>query len=229
MASQKEYVGLLKLHSDIDIEKVLKIFSEFQGEIYQTPPLKAAVSRQTRKRRVYALKLLEKDGTLVVFRALVDAGTYIRKLCFDMGEALGVGMSMVELRRIRSGQFTEEDAYTLNQLVYSMQKYRQGDDHSVYDLFLPVEKALQDKPVIVVRQTAVQNLYRGAPLTAPGVLCVSKTLQPSTEAAVFSQEGELVEVARVDKGLSEIVSAKSGVIAVPVRVMQPIRVSRPNC
>jgi H/ACA ribonucleoprotein complex subunit 4 len=172
---------------------------------------------------------LEKDGRIVVFRVLVDAGTYIRKLCFDMGEAMGTGMSMVELRRIRSGQFTEKDAYTLNQLAYSMYEYKQGDDQSVYNLFLPVEMALTDMPMIVVRETAVPNLYKGAPLTAPGVLCVSKSLQPSAEAAVFSQEGELVEVASINKDVSEIVSAKNGIVAVPIRVLQPIRGNRPNC
>jgi H/ACA ribonucleoprotein complex subunit 4 len=224
MNTRKEYVGILKLHAEVKLEDLKKVFSEFEAEIFQTPPQKAAVKRQIRKRRIYELKIIEIKGRYVLFRALTDAGTYIRKLCFDIGEALGVGASMVELRRTKSGSFTEEDAVTLNQLAYALHLYKtQGDEDKLYKYFVPVERAINDLPVIIVRESAATNLYKGAALTMPGVLCASKNLERNKEVLVYSQKGDLIEIAKAKKGINDILNSKSGIVAVPVRVLDPIK------
>ncbi|MDR3206615.1 MAG: RNA-guided pseudouridylation complex pseudouridine synthase subunit Cbf5, partial [Candidatus Methanoplasma sp.] len=116
LSSDKEYICLMKLHADAPEAKVRKILSTFCGKIYQTPPVRSAVKRQMRIRTVKELEILEVKGRDVLFRVSCDAGTYVRSICFDAGEALGCGASMTELRRTRSGRMTEKDAATLQDL-----------------------------------------------------------------------------------------------------------------
>ena len=97
----KEYHALGRLHSLPSKEKLEQILELFRGEIFQKPPQRSAVVRQTRSRTIYELELLEQKERLVLLRVLCEAGTYIRKLYYDMGELLGPGGSMIELRRSR--------------------------------------------------------------------------------------------------------------------------------
>ena len=85
----KEYVGLARIHSDVDKIKLEQVFEKFRGEIFQRPPQKSAVKRQTRRRWIYELDILENKRQLILFRVLCQAGTYIRKLVYDIGEVLG--------------------------------------------------------------------------------------------------------------------------------------------
>ena len=85
----KEYHALGRLHSLPSKEKLKQILELFRGEIFQKPPQRSAVLRQTRTRTVYELELLEQKERLILLRVLCEAGTYIRKLYYDMGEILG--------------------------------------------------------------------------------------------------------------------------------------------
>lgn len=78
----KEYVGVMHLHHDVDTETLRKVIAEkFVGEIVQIPPVKSAVARRPRKRKVYFFDVLEKEGKDVLFKVGCEAGVYIRKLC----------------------------------------------------------------------------------------------------------------------------------------------------
>ncbi len=222
VSSKKRYVGVAKLHDDISDERVSRVCTEFQGCIYQTPPLKAAVKRQIRTRTIYSLKLLEKRDRLLLFETEVDAGTYIRKLCFDMGEALGVGMSMVELRRIASGPFREEDLVRLEELAYAAQLLKQGDTSEIYRVLTPVELGFPDLPFFIIRCNAADSLYRGASLSAPGVIAYSSEIQLGAPAAVFSEEGDLVELAEPSVSAEGLASVQHGIVATPLRVLDPV-------
>ena len=105
--SGKEYVCVMKLHGNIEESRVRQILTEFEDEIYQRPPLRSSVKRQIRTRRIYYNEFLEMDGRNVLFRVGCEGGTYIRILCYDMGEILGVGAHMQELRRTHAGPFSE--------------------------------------------------------------------------------------------------------------------------
>ena len=97
--------------------------------IYQTPPVRSAVKRQLRVRTIHALEVLEISGRDVLFRVDCDAGTYIRTLCVDIGDALAVGASMEDLRRTRSGNMTEDDAFTLQDIKDAYVEWKEeGDD-----------------------------------------------------------------------------------------------------
>ncbi len=118
--SGKEYVCVMKLHKDAPEDQIKQVLSEFEDEIYQRPPLRSSVKRQLRTRRIYYIDYIETDGRNVLFKVGCEAGTYIRKLCFDIGEILGVGAHMQELRRTRSGSFTENSTskVTLHDVAY---------------------------------------------------------------------------------------------------------------
>ena len=97
----------MKLHGNSQEPEIKQVLKEFEDEIFQRPPLRSSVKRQLRTRRIYFIDYFETDGRNVLFKVGCEAGTYIRKLCFDIGEILGVGAHMQELRRTRSGSFTE--------------------------------------------------------------------------------------------------------------------------
>src|SRR3989338_5350507 len=107
LTAGKDYVCLMHLHKPIERAVLEEAFKAFTGTIQQMPPVRSAVKRQWRARNVYSLEILDLEGQDVLFRVSCQAGTYIRKLCHDMGEALGAGAHMSELRRTRAGPYDE--------------------------------------------------------------------------------------------------------------------------
>src|SRR6266705_2618092 len=122
----------MALRGDMEEKKVQAVLEEFVGDILQRPPVRAAVRRDVRKRRIYYIRDVEIDGREVLFRVGCQAGTYIRKLVYDVGEVLGVGAHMRELRRTRAGSFTEEESFSLYDLMeLSELEYCYEDIHCV--------------------------------------------------------------------------------------------------
>jgi H/ACA ribonucleoprotein complex subunit 4 len=220
--SGKEYVCVMKLHADSNEGQIKQVLAEFQDEIYQRPPLRSAVKRQLRTRRIYYIDYLETDGRNVLFKVGCEAGTYIRKLCFDIGEILGVGGHMQELRRTRSGSFTETSAskVTLHDVAYLFGEWEQAKDEAILHKFIePMETALTLLPNIVVRDSAVDALCHGANLTAPGVLQVGSGIQKGSLCAVFTLKGEAVAMAKALESTEEILNLKHGAVAGLERVL----------
>ncbi len=117
LEAPKEYVCLMRVHKEPTNSEVKNVLKEFTGPIFQRPPVRAAVSRVLRVREIYENKLLEHEEKNVLFKASCEAGTYIRRLCHDMGLALGSGAHMQQLRRVKSGAFSEKDIATLYDLA----------------------------------------------------------------------------------------------------------------
>src|SRR5207249_258354 len=113
LEGDKEYVGVLHLHQDVEEARVRAMLERFTGEVWQTPAVRSAVKRELRTRWIYELEPLEFDGRLTLFRTRCESGTYIRTLCNDVGEALGVGGHMLDLRRTRTATFPEVEAHSL--------------------------------------------------------------------------------------------------------------------
>lgn len=194
----KEYHALGRLHSLPSKEKLKKILEEFTGEIYQKPPQRSAVLRQTRTRTIYELELLEQKERLLLLRILCEAGTYIRKLIYDIGEILGPGATMIELRRTRVHQFTENSQLvTLHELAnaYSLWTEKK-DDSKLLELIRPIEHVLSELKSVVIRDSAVDALCHGAQLAIPGILKVSPNLKKDDLVAIYTQKGEVVALAK---------------------------------
>jgi len=72
LTAGKEYVGIMRLHRDVSEDLVRSTFEKFIGDIYQVPPVKSAVKRVRRRRRIYYLDILEMEDRDVLFRTLHD-------------------------------------------------------------------------------------------------------------------------------------------------------------
>ena len=202
----KEYHAIGRLHSLPSPEKLKKVLEEFTGELYQKPPQRSAVLRQTRTRTIYELELLEQKERLMVLRVLCEAGTYIRKLIYDIGEILGPGATMIELRRTRVHQFNENSKLvTLHELAnaYSLWTEKK-DDSKLKELIIPIEHAFSEIKSVIIRDSAVDALCHGAQLAIPGVLEVSTDLKVDDLVAIYTQKGEIVGLAKTLLSLEDI-------------------------
>jgi H/ACA ribonucleoprotein complex subunit 4 len=220
----KEYVCVMKLHGDTEETRVKSVLEEFQDLIYQRPPLRASVKRQLRTRRIYYIDFLEREGRNVLFKVGCEGGTYIRKLCYDIGEILGVGAHMQELRRTRAGPFTENsnDHVTLHDVAYWFSEWEEKKDVKFLHKFIqPMEAALTLVPKIVVRDSAVDALCHGANLTAPGILKAETSIKKGSMTAILTLKGEAVALAKALLSTEEILDLKHGTVATLQRVVMP--------
>ena len=221
--SGKEYVCVMKLHGNVNEEPVRKVLEEFEDVIYQRPPLRSSVKRQLRTRRIYYADFMELDGRNVLFKVGCEGGTYIRKLCYDIGEILGTGAHMQELRRTRAGPFVEDNnKVTLHEVAYWFAEWEEKKEEKILRKFIqPMETALALLPKIVVRDSAVDALCHGANLTAPGVLSVESGMVKGSIAAVFTLKGEAVALAETLISAEETLDLKHGTVAALQRVLMP--------
>jgi H/ACA ribonucleoprotein complex subunit 4 len=219
----KEYVCVMKLHSQVPIDRLKKVLQEFQGTIYQRPPVRSSVKRRLRTRTIYYLNFMEMNERNVLFKVGCEAGTYIRKLCYDIGEVLGCGAHMQELRRTRVGPFIEDESLvTLHDISYLFNQWQLTKEESILKKFVyPMEKALQLMPKIYIRDSAVDALCHGAHLTAPGVLSLDSGIKIGDTIAVFTQKGEAVTIAKAFVSSEKMLKMDHGFVAKTQRVLMP--------
>ncbi len=220
--SGKEYICVMKLHGDAQESRVRKVLSEFEDEIYQRPPLRSSVKRQIRTRRIYYNEFIEMNGRNVLFRVGCEGGTYIRKLCYDIGEILGVGAHMQELRRSRAGPFSEtsKTCVTLHDVAFYFGEWQEKKNPQILQKIIqPMETALDLIPKIVVRDSAVDALCHGANLTAPGVLSVESDIGKTAIVAILTLKGEAIALAKAEMSTQEILNNNHGTVAKLERVL----------
>jgi len=205
---RKRYVGIIKFKDkNISDEKVKGLFSEFTGELTQTPPKMSAVRKIPRKRTVYFLKFLERKDNLVLFDAEVDAGTYIRTLCSDIGKKCG-GARMEELRRISVGNISEKETVTLQDLIDAMWLYENGKKERLLKLIKKPEDYIDAKKIIV-HNKAVENLKSGAQLMAPGIKDV-EDVEKDEVVKLYSETGEFIGMGKALFGKDEMLKIRKG-------------------
>lgn len=223
LSSDKEYVCLMRLHGDVPEAKIRKVMSEFTGRVYQLPPVRSAVKRQLRIRRVHELEVLEVDGRDVLFRIWCDAGTYVRSLCVDIGEVLLCGASMAELRRTRSGRMFERDAVTLQELTDAYVFWQQeGRGEMLRSMIRPMEALVQPLPWVIAKATAVDAVCHGADLSVRGVHMLDPEIRKNALVAVMTARGELVALGKMAMSSEKVLVADSGVAVNVERViMEP--------
>jgi len=220
LSAGKEYVAVMKLHDDVPKSRVKEVMAEFVGEIYQVPPVRASVKRRLRTRKIYELEVLEVEGRLVLFRVACEAGTYVRKLCVDIGRALGCGAHMQELRRTRVGSMTEEEAITLHELSEAVYLWREeGDEGAVRKAVRPLEYMLSFLPKIIIRDSAVDAICHGAQLAAPGVLKLHSGIGPGDLVLITTLKGEAVALAEALVSSREMLAMRKGLVARTLRVL----------
>ncbi|EMA42476.1 RNA-guided pseudouridylation complex pseudouridine synthase subunit Cbf5 [Halococcus saccharolyticus] len=167
----KEYVAVLELHGPTpdDLDAVL---AAFEGPIQQKPPKKSAVTRRLRVRTIHALDPLDVEERRVLLRIRCESGTYVRKLCHDLGLALGTGAHMGDLRRVGTTPFDDTDLVSLHDLTDALAFAEDDDTELLAAAVQPAERALAHLPRVTVAPSAAREVAEGAPVYAPGVLSI---------------------------------------------------------
>ncbi len=219
----KEYVGVTHLHKEVP-EDILRnvIVEKFIGKIRQKPPVKSAVARIEREREIYFFDILEIDNKDVLFKVGCEAGTYIRKLCHDLGRALKVGAHMSELRRTKVGNFTEEQAHSLVEIRDAYEFWKENNDETNLRKFLiPVEYATMHVKRVFVKDSAVDALTNGSPLYPNGITRIQKYIIRGETVAMMTLKEELIALGISKMTSEEMFKRKTGISVRIDRVLMP--------
>jgi H/ACA ribonucleoprotein complex subunit 4 len=216
----KEYVAVARIHDSVGRKEIDEVITNFTGPIFQKPPQKSSVRRATRTRTIYKMDLIEQKGNLLLLKVLCEAGTYIRKLIYDMGEILKVGATMVELRRTRVCQITEQDLHTLHELYEAFAVYKENAvDASIRKVVAPIENAVSFLKIMKIMDSAVDSICHGAQLAHPGISSFSPGIKKGDPVQILTAKGELVAIAESAMTSEELTSETKGIAAITRRVV----------
>ncbi|MFQ5815855.1 MAG: RNA-guided pseudouridylation complex pseudouridine synthase subunit Cbf5 [Candidatus Hydrothermarchaeaceae archaeon] len=220
LSVDKEYVCIMRLHGSVGEARLKDVFREFTGEIVQRPPVRSAVKRQLRTKRIRKLELLEVLDNNVLFHVDCEAGTYIRKLCHDIGVVVGSGAHMVELRRTRSGIFAEDTSVTLHDLLDAYRFWKDDkNEEFLRQVIVPVETAFNELPRLIVRDSAVDAISHGAALAVPGVCGLDADMRRGDLIGIFTLKDEIVAIGEALMDTKDILIEETGIAAKPKRVI----------
>lgn len=203
----KEYVGVMHLHKDVSLTKVKQISKEFIGKIKQTPPLRSAVKRRERERKVHSFEILGKVKRDVAFRISCEAGTYIRMICHDIGKKIG-GAHMKELRRTKVGNYSENRLVKMEKIENLFNLWKEKKSEEIREFVLPPESAIENIKKIIVRNSAVFSLLNGSPLYSQGISKIEEGIEKGEIIAVLTIKGELIALAKSNITSQEMKSKK---------------------
>jgi H/ACA ribonucleoprotein complex subunit 4 len=218
----KEYYALARMHSYISSKKIELVMKEFTGDIYQRPPQRTAVRRATRIRTVYSFDLLEQHERLILIRILCQAGTYVRKIIYDLGEVLSLGATMIELRRTRVDCLSERTGsfVRLHDILDAFERYKETEDETrLRQLIMPIEYSLQGLRGVMIRDTAVDALCHGAQLAIPGITAVPPNLRRGELVGVYTLKGEIVGLSEAVMTSEEIGTKTTGFAFIMKRII----------
>ena len=186
LGEDKEYVGIMRVHEEISLEKIKeKIKEKFLGVIKQTPPVKSRVKRVEREREIISFEILEQSENKkdYLFKTEVQGGTYIRKLIDDLGKelcsrphsvigkdnlssvkSLGIGAHMLELRRVRAGIFEEDSIVNLYDFEKAVDEYEKGNEENLRKIIIPAEIISEVYPVLEIKPDNLKKILTGKPI-----------------------------------------------------------------
>src|SRR3989344_2485928 len=194
----KEYVCTMHIHKDIEENLVKNELNKWIGKIKQIPPVKSAVKREEREREIYYIEFLEmkkRDITIIVG---CEGGTYIRKLCSDLGEKSGWGAHMQELKRTKAGPFNEKQCVKLDDLKKAIEEYKKAksdgekkeSEKKLKKMILPIESAVSHLPKIYCMDEAINYIKNGRSLLSKDISEFEEFVKVDN-AAILTLKGEL--------------------------------------
>ncbi|KLU40565.1 MAG: hypothetical protein AA931_03070 [Peptococcaceae bacterium 1109] len=220
-----------KLTMDFQItpSQLAEALAAFRGEIQQIPPMASAIRmkgkrlyelsregvtverkpRNVRISTIHVNKVWNEHEDLLTFGSRVllyvecSKGTYIRTLCHDIGEKLGVGAHMSFLSRVRSGPFDLGDSFTLEEIA---------DLVSTGDLsfLLPMTRALPDWAQVKISPIAEERVRNGNPVTPEDFVDVPRKLDVDEQVFLLDVTGSVLAIGQIRRA--------GGLICQPIRV-----------
>jgi tRNA pseudouridine55 synthase len=178
---------------------VEEVMSKFRGEIMQVPPMYSAlkvngqklydlarkgkeVERQPRPITIHELTLLGMEADGIRLRVRCSKGTYIRTLCKDIGEALGCGGCMAELRRVTAGEYTIAQSVPLKTLIES---------ENPEQYLLAVDSMFKTYPEVILTAKQEKCCRNGVAFTVD---------LPEGKYRVYAQNGEFLALSHMVEG-----------------------------
>lgn len=199
---------------ELSVQNIESVLSKFRGTILQIPPMFSAlkqngirlyqlayqgqeVKREAREIQINKLELLDFTPDSIKIEVLCSKGTYIRALAEDIGNSLGCGAYVSQLRRIGAGCFVEDQMVTLETL-------EESDSAALDAYLLPVDSMLKHLVSIELTEAVTANLYHGQPV------CVD-TPPAGAIVTLYSRDRQFLGLGKV---------REDGRI-IPKRLMQP--------
>ncbi|MCI6498450.1 MAG: tRNA pseudouridine(55) synthase TruB [Lachnospiraceae bacterium] len=207
-----------ELGEDITTEKVTEVINSFVGEYMQVPPMYSAlkvngkklyelarsgieVERKARKVYIHSIEIKDISLPRVTMTVNCSKGTYIRTLCYDIGETLGVGGCMEELLRIKSGQFEINDSMKID----DVKKY--VDDGRISDIMKPIDGVFEKYQKCVVKKEYNVLIYNGNKFSPPNVLNRTDA-KDGEEVRVYDEDNFFIGIYRYNENEKKYVPVK---------------------
>ena len=182
------------------------VLEQFRGEILQVPPMYSAlkingqklvdlarkgktVERQPRPITIHELTLLGMEANGIRLRVRCSKGTYIRTLCKDIGEALGCGGCMAELRRVQAGEYTIDEAVPLQELL---------DSGNPEQYLRPVDSMFRNFPAVTLTEKQEIRCRNGNSFTL-GI--------PDGTYRAYGKDGEFLMLSKVENGIMSTIKS----------------------
>ena len=159
-------------------DRIQHALESFRGEIDQIPSMYSAIKyrgkplykyarqgveieRESRRINVYSIELSTFSGSEMTLRVHCSKGTYVRTIVDDLGEQLGCGAHVVELRRLMAGPFTESDMVTFEEIETARA------DGRLDELLAPISSAVSQWPAVRLSATSAYYIRQGQPVLVP--------------------------------------------------------------
>ncbi|MGY0633152.1 tRNA pseudouridine(55) synthase TruB [Luteimonas sp. A478] len=196
---------------DLSVATIESALAALTGRLQQRPPIYSALKRggeplyakarrgevvevEPREVEVVSFQLLpgselfSGDGPLLRLRVECGSGTYVRSLARDLGEALGCGAHVAELRRLWVEPFTRPRMWTMEEL----EQLAEGGLGQLEACLLPVEAGMAGWPRVAVDAAQARRLAFGQ--------AVEGDFGPCAEVAIFNPDGRALGLGTVDEG-----------------------------
>jgi len=196
-----------KSYTPPERQRIIEVMKGFTGSIMQRPPAYSAVKvagvpsyRLAREGRaellkprpitIFSIELTAYEDPLVSLLVRCSKGSYIRTLCAEIGDALGMGAHLAFLERTRSGSFSIDRAVSLDQLQAMMTA------GTVEQVVTPIDDALAEFPSVPISETEAVSVMHGNAISCP----LSIANITSERVRLHSPAGRLLGLARIVAG-----------------------------
>jgi H/ACA ribonucleoprotein complex subunit 4 len=221
LGCDKTYAGTMQLHGEVGDEELEEAVERFTGVITQLPPRRSRVKREEREREVYRFEIRGRDGRDARFVVHCEGGTYIRKLIHDLGEDIGCGAHMSELRRTQAAGYQIDECVTTEEVGAAAESAGEERVEALASVLRSVEEVVQRLvPSVILDDGAVNPVASGYPLAVPGV-CALDDFEEGEVVGVYTLKGELVGVGEALMGTEQILERGEGEAVHVSQVLMP--------
>jgi len=202
---------LSEMEVNVSVEEITQAINSFIGEIKQVPPMYSAlkvngkklyelaragieIEREARPITIYEIQISSIEIPYVKFRVKCSKGTYIRSLCYDIGELLKCGGMMWNLQRTATGQFHIEDTINIQDL----------NEENINGHIMPIESIFKNNTKITIEDRFVKFLLNGVVVKDKALTCKFNT---ESVYSIYNNDNDFIGIAdKSDEGVRLIKS-----------------------